>query len=448
MPDAVTPVEWELAATESMRRIVQRGTAWAMPEWAHSVHVEPVGLEPDREYFFRFTAGAVRSPVGRSRTAPAPDARPDRLRLAICSCQMYEHGYFGAYRRILDDRPDLILHLGDYIYEGSWGKDPVRSHGTPEAYTLEDYRARFALYRLDPDLQAAHGACPWVVAWDDHEVDNDYAGEVSERNDHPELFLARRTAAYRAYYEHMPLPRAAVPGGAHMRLHTTWRFGNLAQVAVLDGRQYRSVQACPKPGRRGSNTVSDCAELGDPRRSLLGAAQEEWLHASLAESDARWNLLAQQTLMTHLDEQPGPGVKYWTDGWNGYPGARSRLLQFLKEQRIANPVVLGGDIHAFVVSNLNLEPRNPGSEMVASEFVTTSISSYGLDQAIFDSRRAENPNMLFADSDTRGYLRLDVTRARLQADLIGISSARQPDPPGHTLASFIVEDGRPGPVKA
>jgi alkaline phosphatase D len=206
------PVQWQVAEDASMRSVISEGLELALPEDAHAVHAEPANLRPGREYWYRFVAGGVASPIGHTRTAPAA-GESGRLKLAVCSCQMYEHGYFNAYRALLEDDLDLIVHVGDYIYEGSWGENPVRSHGAPEAQTLEDYRLRYALYKMDPDLRAAHEACPWIATWDDHEVSNDYAGDISQRDDPPEQFRRRRAAAYRAYYEHLPLPRAVQPGG-------------------------------------------------------------------------------------------------------------------------------------------------------------------------------------------------------------------------------------------
>jgi alkaline phosphatase D len=171
------PVQWEVADDEAMRKVVASGTEQARPEWAHSVHAEPQGLEPDRWYWYRFTAGGAQTQVGRTRTAPAAGMQPARLRFAFASCQHYEQGFFGAYRHMVADQPDLLVFLGDYIYESSWGRDHVRKHDVSEPYTLEAYRARYTQYKADPDLQAAHAACPWIVTWDDHEVDNDYADD-------------------------------------------------------------------------------------------------------------------------------------------------------------------------------------------------------------------------------------------------------------------------------
>jgi len=444
MSAEVVPVQWELAADDAFRQVVRSGTAFAEPQWAHSVHVEVTGLEPLRPYWYRFVSGGVRSPTGRVRTAPRRDDPVSRLRLAVASCQQFEHGYYAAYRHMCEDELDLVVHVGDYIYELSWGDQKVRSHDAPECHTLEDYRARYALYRGDRDLQAAHAAYPWLVTWDDHEVDNDYADEVSEQDDEPELFLARRACAYQAYYEHMPLPRAAVPFGPHMRLYMQQGYGQLANLYMLDERQYRSPQACPPPGRRGSNRVADCAELLLPERTKLGVRQEAWLDARLATSKARWNLLAQGTVMAYIDEQPGPGERFWTDGWNGYPAARQRLLDSLATHRVSNPVVLSGDIHAFLVADLNGRPADAASPVVATEFTTTSISSQGAPGKLIDERLAENPNVKFATGEHRGYLRLDITPDGLRADMIGLDAPRDPQSTRRTLASFAVDAGRPG----
>jgi hypothetical protein len=173
-------VRWEIFADDALRKVVASGDATAEAEWAHSVHEEAKGLEPGRPYWYRFTAGDAQSPVGRTRTAPMAASTPERLRFAFASCQQYEQGYYGAYRHMVADELDLAVFLGDYIYESSWGRDHVRKHDAPEPYTLADYRGRYQLYKSDPDLQAAHAAMPWIVTWDDHEVDNDYADDRPE----------------------------------------------------------------------------------------------------------------------------------------------------------------------------------------------------------------------------------------------------------------------------
>ena len=445
------PVRWEIADDEAMKTIVMSGTAQAEPAWAHSVHVDVKGLAPERWYWYRFTAAGAESAVGRTRTAPLASAPHARLRFAFASCQQYEQGYFNAYRHIAADAPDLVAFLGDYIYESTWGKEHVRSHGSAEPYTLEDYRARYTLYRSDPDLQAAHAACPWIVTWDDHEVDNDYADDRPEDGMEREPFMARRTAAYRAYYEHMPLPRSMQPRGPDMRIHTHLDWGQLARFHILDTRQYRSWQACPRKGRSGgSNTIDieHCERLPRPGRSMLGRAQERWLEQSLGESRAAWNLVAQTTPMGQFDTKPGPGRRAWTDGWDGYPAARGRLFNTFVEKRVKNPVVLSGDVHSFNASQLKLDFDDPAAPVVASEFVCTSITSQAWSQERLNRYLPDNPHMLLADSRYRGYARVELTPRRFQTDLRAMESVQQRDATCSTLATFVVEDGRPGPVRA
>jgi alkaline phosphatase D len=369
------------------------------------------------------------------------------LRFAFASCQQYEQGYYGAHRRIAEDAPDLVAFLGDYIYEGSWGVDHVRKHDAGETYTLDEYRRRYALYKSDPDLQASHAACPWIVTWDDHEVDNDYADDRPEDGMPKEQFLLRRAAAYQAYYEHMPLPERMRPRGPDMRIHTQLDWGSLARFYVLDDRQYRSWHSCRRPGRLGgSNTVDieKCPRMFNPNRTMLGRAQERWLEGSLTESRARWNLLAQQTPMAQFDQKPGPGRRAWTDGWDGYPAARQRLLGFLAGQRIANPAVLGGDVHSFNIADLKLDFDDPKSAVVASEFVGTSITSQSWPQGRRDRYVADNPHIKLMDGRYRGYVRVEVTPGRMRADLRALESVKTREAACNTLASFVVEDGRAG----
>jgi alkaline phosphatase D len=448
VPSAAVPVQWELATDEQMRSVIQRGTFYATPDWAHAVHVEPQDLAADRWYWYRFAAGGFTSPVGRTRTTPAVRAAPGRLRFALASCQHYEQGFFVAYRKMLDDALDLVVHVGDYIYESSWGRNHVRKHGAPEPFTLEDYRVRHALYKGDEDLQAAHQAYPWLFIWDDHEVENDYAGAVSENDDPPELFLARRAAAYKAYYEHMPLPRRATPFGAYARLYTRVFWGRLATFFLLDDRQYRTQQACPRPGRAGSNVVEECPERFDPRRTILGEAQERWLYAGLASTTARWNFVTQQTLMAQFDLRVGERRAFHTDGWDGYPPARERLLGRIAESRTPNPVVIGGDVHAFYVADLKRNFDDPEAAVVASEFVGTSITSQARPQEQTLALLAENPHVKFGNSEVRGYTRFEVRPGELRVDLRALETVARRESDIRTLASFVVEDGKPGAVRA
>ena len=445
------PVRWEVADDEAMRKTVASGTVEAHPDWAHSVHVEPRGLEADRWYYYRFFAGDAVSPIGRTRTAPAPNATAPHLRFAFASCQHYEHGYFSAYRHMVADDLDLVVFLGDYIYESSLQRNRVRTHERQdEPVTLEEYRARHALYKTDENLRWAHGAFPWIATWDDHEVDNDYANDRQEDGAPPAEFLLRRAAAYRAYYEHMPLPAAMRPNGPDMRIYATLGWGSLANFHLLDGRQYRSPQACPRKVSGGNDVdPSACTPLRDPARTMLGAAQESWLDRQFRASRSAWNIVAQQTVMGQLDTRIGDGKRIWTDNWDGYPLARRRLLESIAARRLANPVVIGGDVHLNIVSDLKLDFDDPESPVVASELVGTSITSPpGSWQKNLPQIVAENPHVRYARSDRRGYVRAGIAGGRLTAELVGLDTVKQPRSRAEVLARFVVEDGRPGPQQA
>ena len=446
---AIVPVRWEVALDERFSAIAASGTAHATPEWAHAVHVELAGLDPDRWYWYRFFSGDAASPAGRLRTAPAFDSAPARLRFAFASCQQYEQGYFTAYRHMAAEDLDLVVFLGDYIYESSWGRDHVRKHNAPEPYTLADYRARYALYKGDAELQAAHRAFPWIVTWDDHEVDNDYADDRPEDGMPPGQFLLRRAAAYKAYYEHMPLPAAMRPAGPDMRIYTKLAWGSLANFYLVDDRQYRAHQVCPtKPG---GSTVLDpeaCSEIRSPQRSMLGSAQEAWLDREFAGSRAAWNVLAQQTLMAQLDRKPGQGQQFWTDGWDGYPAARRKLLESIATTKLANPVVIGGDVHMHWVADLKPDFDDPKSPVVASEFVGSSITSQGAAQNGIDAILPENPHIRYGRSDKRGYVRAAIAGGRFSAEMIGLDNVKRADSDASVLARFVVEDGRPGAQRA
>jgi alkaline phosphatase D len=312
--------------------------------------------------------------------------------------------------------------------------------------TLEEYRNRFALYKSDADLKSAHAAFPWIVTWDDHEVQNDYADDRSQFLDPAEAFLERRTAAYRAYYEHMPLPAGMRPRGREMRIYTRAAYGALVDLHVLDDRQYRSHQACPREGRGGSNVVppETCPALRDPSRTLLGAAQERWLADGLAASRARWDVIAQQTIMAQVDRKVGDGQAFWTDGWDGYPRARERLLSTISGQRVANPVVIGGDVHMYAVADLKLNFDDPASPVVATEFVGTSITSAGPTAKQTEAWRADNPHIHFGNGTQRGYTTMELTSRRCIARMRAVGNATDSAAGVRTLATWTVEDGRPG----
>ncbi|MET0981581.1 MAG: alkaline phosphatase D family protein [Telluria sp.] len=448
-PLALT-VRWEVAEDEAFRTVVAKGSAVASPALAHSVHVDATGLRPDRPYWYRFMLGNAVSPVGRTRTAPAPDAMPSMLKLVVASCQHWEFGHYAAHRHIAAAAPDLVAFLGDYIYE--WGpyqlRHPARAIRSDESFTLAQYRARYAQYKSDPDLQSAHHAAPWIVTWDDHEVANDYAGDIDERLSRD--FAARRAAAYQAFYEHMPLRLPPPKDGrfGSLRMFQRYDWGRLARFHMLDNRQYRSPLPCSKPGRGGSNVVlaRACDTLRDPSRTMLGSEQETWLAQGLSSSKARWNILAQQTPMAQSSGVPVRAPedgRFWTDGWDGYPVARRRLLDTLVRSGASNPLVLAGDVHTFYASALRRDFNRPPSKanpVIAAEFCGTSITSSSRPQARTQENVERNPHMLYGRSDRRGYMLVDVTPQATTTRFMGLDDVRDARSGQTRLASFSVND--------
>jgi alkaline phosphatase D len=444
MPRENVHVTFEVAEDERFARVVAQGARRAAFENAHSVRATVTGLRPGRWHFYRFHAGDETSPVGRTRTADAPDADRGALRFAIGCCQHFEQGYFVAQRHLAEEDLELMLFLGDYVYESVWGDQPVRRFTRPDAVGLDDYRLRHAQTKADADLQRLHACVPFVAAWDDHEVDNDYAGEQSENLD--PRFLARRAAAYQAYLEHMPMPEHLRLVDGHVATYGYTGYGRHAGFHLLDTRQWRTPQACPdayKGGGSANVRAKDCAALADPARTLLGAAQADWLVADLGRRDARWTFLAQQTLMADIDGIEGPGVEYWTDPWMGYRAERRRVLDALAAPQVSNPVVLGGDLHATVVADLKRDFADAKAPPIATEFATTSLASQGWAAGSYDARVRENAHLKYANPTQRGYLRFDVDRRECRVALRGVDM-KDARSGVTTVKQWVVENGFAG----
>ncbi|HEX4951319.1 MAG TPA: alkaline phosphatase D family protein [Blastocatellia bacterium] len=440
MPARAVPVKWEVATDERMQKVVAKGTATAKPEAGHSVHVEVTGLQPARWYWYRFTVDAGASPIGRTRTAPALTARNERMNFAFASCQHYETGYYTAYQALAQDDLDLVLHLGDYIYEGGPTKDRPRSHNSNEIKTVDDYRNRYALYKGDPLLQRAHANFPWAVVWDDHEVDNNYAGLIPEDKQTPEEFARRRTLAYQVFYEHMPLRRSVLKRGNNVEIFRRLPFGNLATVHLLDTRQYRTDQPC------GDGRKPACPESLDPKATMMGSAQERWLMRGLEQSSARWNIIAQQVMVAPAMTKDEGVPTFSMDQWSGYAAARDRFLSFLHDRKPANPIVLTGDIHTNWVNDLKPKFYEEKSPVVATEFVGTSITSGGDGSDVRPTTQkmlSENPHIKFFNAQ-RGYVRCTLTPQQWQTDYRVVELVTKPDARVSTRASFMVENGKPG----
>ncbi|GAB3295216.1 alkaline phosphatase D family protein [Parasphingorhabdus pacifica] len=433
MPERVVPVQWEIAKDERFSDIVRSGTAQAAPEFGHSVHVELDGLQAGAEYFYRFRTEGDVSPVGRTRTAPAPGSMSE-LTMCFASCAHYGQGYFTAYRRMAEDEPGLILHLGDYQYEYAAGSDDVREVRGPETRTLANYRQRHGQYKTDPDLQLAHSVAPWLVVWDDHELENNWADEVPEDPDSG--FLDRRKAAFRAYYENMPLRSTAKPEGIDMRLYRRLHWGGLATFHMLDTRQYRSDQAC------GDGWKSDCDERLGEDRTMTGKAQEEWLLDGFANSAARWDVLGQQVFFSRRDGTVGEGENFSMDAWSGYVANRDRIAGGIADSRVRNGVVLTGDVHRHWAGEVHAEHEKTDSDIVATELVTSSITSGGDGDDGSSGAIEENPNLKFY-KNRRGYVRTRFSAAQVRADYRVLPYVTERGAEAWTEASFVVEDGTP-----
>ncbi len=436
MPSGDVPVRWEVATDEGFGRVVAEGVETAPAALAHSVHAEAGGLDPARRYFYRFTAGAETSPVGRTRTAPADGAEVDRLRFVFASCQNWKDGYWPAWRHAAEEDPDLVVFLGDYIYEtGITGGNGVRRHNSEEVRTLEGYRNRYGLYKGDPNLQAAHAAAPWLSIWDDHEVENDYAGDQPDKVADAPGFAERRIAAYQVYYEHQPL-RIARPGDEPAELYRTLDWGRLARFHLLDGRQFRSDQPCDT----GGDVSEDCPERTVSDATMLGGEQEAWLEKRFSGSEATWNVLANQVVMTPLPFGPFFNM----DQWDGYPAARTRLLDSISSTGVSNPVVITGDIHASGVGDVST--GEPGAPVVAAEFVGTSISSDFPPEvaAAAEALVGGLPQVKWFNVRERGYVACEVTPDAFTARFRVVSTTRRPEADVATRSTWVVDAGTPG----
>lgn len=435
-------VGWEVSETRDFSRIAASGRTLAQADFAHAVHVEVSGLRPGRDYFYRFHTGDAVSPIGRTRTSPVIASALDRLRFAVASCQSYSVGYYGAYRDMAEQAPDLVLHVGDYIYTTPWTM-PVRRMPAPIANDLKSYRAYHAAVKTDPHLQAAHAIAPWLVIWDDHEAVNDYRNGHTPEGHTPEQWAARRRAAYQAYYEHMPIRRRARPGPyGGMQLYQRGVFGDLAQFDLLDTRQYRSDHPCRGPQGETPGWVN--CDAADPARTMLGAAQEAWLARGFGVSGAAWNFITQTTQMTSYLRTLEGAPHYSSDRWTAYPAAGRRLFDLVQARGLPGTVFLGGDIHAFFASGL---VDAPGSDPFATELVVGAISSGGGGD---ERHRTESDfyqglgQPFHFENRHNGYLLCDLSHDRLEASMRVVDSVLDPDSTSSTLQSLTLSRDRPG----
>ena len=432
MPADPVTVEWQVAFDEHFTQLARTGSTTATQAWAHSVHIELTGLQAGREYWYRFRANGHISPVGRARTAPAVGTSP-AMTMLFASCSHYEAGYFTAYRRMAEERADLILHLGDYIYEGGAGSG-VRSHvPSAEISTLANYRVRHALYKRDVDLQAAHASAPWLVVWDDHEVENNYANLVRANTDPAGDFRARRAAAYKAYYEHMPLRAAQAPVAENLQLYRRVRWGSLATLHMLDTRQYRDDQAC-------GDGTKVCADADAPSRTLTGAAQESWLLDGMGQRLGTWDLIGQQVFFAQKLAS-ADGAKSM-DSWDGYTANRTRIQQGWQARGNTSTVVLTGDVHRSWASNI-MDNYTTQNRIIGTELVTTSITSGGDGNPADNGLSSLNPHVKYYRNQ-RGYVRTVTTPTQMRVDFRTLDRVTVRDYPVTTAKSYVIEAGNPG----
>ena len=448
MPMKAVAVSWDVAEDERFAKIAQTGEAYARPELGHSVHVEVAGLKPGRRYWYRFRVGGAMSQTGTVRTAPPAGAPVDRVRIAVAGCQHWEGGYYTAFQHLAQEPElDAVFHYGDYIYE-HWaqrvcpktGGKPVcvREHIGDETYSLDDYRLRYAQYKSDPDLQAAHRSVAFLSTFDDHEVDNNWVGFFDESGTPRTVFLLRRFAAMQAWYEHMPVRRSQFPKARDMLAHRRLDYGSLLRIHVLDTRSNRSDQVC-EDGKR-----KPCPPAAHDGVTVLGEEQEKWLDQGLG-GKAQWNLLAQQILVMPFDrrkaDQNDPNLA--TDTWDGYRPARARLIDSIRRHRLSNVVIASGDYHKHFAGTVPLREDDLDGDMVATEFLATSISTNGDGGPIKgrDTLMRNNPHVALFE-DQRGYQVFDITKERWLTQIKGVDQVSRRGGTLSTLATFAVTPDR------
>jgi alkaline phosphatase D len=451
MPDQSVEVAWTVATDEAMSDTVTSGTATAETATAHTIHVNAGDLDPNTEYYYRFEAGGATSSVGRTKTAPNPGSTVDEFRFGFASCQSWPAGFYTAFEYMAQDELDLIVHLGDYIYEygvGANGGERGKSIPQPfreETVTLDRYRIQYGLYKSAPGLKKAHASAPWLITRDDHEVDNNWADEVPQDPDKQttEALLKRRAAAFKAYYEHMPFRLEQKPNGPDQKLYRNYTFGDIAEFNVLDTRQYRTDQAC-----NDAFAVSDCQERFAEDRTILGENQKAWLLENLESSEATWDVLANQLPIARMDfkaKMTGEQEEgFRMDQWDGYVADQRAVFKTFEES-VRNPVVVTGDFHRSWANDLITAKEN-SEAVIGTEFVGTSISSFGdgTDMDGFGRQViADNDNVRYYNGK-RGYTRCTLTPERWETEFRVVEYVTEPDAPVRTDATFTVLDGEPG----
>lgn len=442
LPAADIAVDWEVATDEAFTQVVASGTAAAVAALGHSVHVEAGGLSPDTRYWYRFTADARTSPVGRTKTFPGLGTTPPQVRFGLASCQNYTAGYYTSHAAMAQEDLDFVVFVGDYFYER--GGSGVRTITLPEATDLALYRARYEIYKADVDLRACHQAFPWILTMDDHEVANNVLGDNGQDGEAAgdpaaiAAYRARRADAFQAWYEHLPL-RLPPPTGPDYVLYRTLDHSDLVRLYVLDGRQYRSLY----PGGASAGLDSEARRAED--RTMLGTTQEGWLDEQLAATTARWNVIAQQTVMTATPLSAAGTTVFNYDQWDGYVANRNRLMRSLAEKKVRNPLVLTGDIHMAGAAAIHLDAEDPSTPLVANEVVCTSISSSFNPELIplFEAGIAGASWIRYAEPRKRGYSVCTITPTECTTDFRVVASVAEPTSTVSTDRTDVVLDREP-----
>jgi len=446
-------VAFDVATDEAFEHLAVSGVADATPQLAHSVHVDVTGLEPDTWYHYRFRAGDQTSATARTRTFPTKDNDAESFNFAFASCQDFQWGHYAAWSHVAQEEElDAVVFLGDYIYEMNFGdmspdKSGQRVWATPETSTLDQYRTRYAQAKSDTQLQAAHHRAPWIITFDDHEVSDNYAGDVGGNDVEEPRSRDRRLAAYQAWYEHTPIRLAEPPEGSspddfdELRVNRGFRFGNLAGMFVIETRQHAAPPACRTTTGYSADQGPLCSAADDPERSNLGAAQEKWLFGELDRADARWNILANPVMLADMNIGTPEAPQYYRDMWIGYPAARERLLAKIVDAKVPNPVTVTGDWHASFVLDVQQDPHGDSPTTVMPEFLVTAISSTLFPQ----DYREHNPQIRYFEAN-HGYAKVTVTPDALECTFCHIADVWDPESPVASRSTWRLADGEKTPV--
>ncbi len=455
--DRSSKLKLEVATDSGFKRVVDRKDVVAEANRDFTVHAQVGGLKPATEYHYRFETKGEHSRVGRFRTLPPADSH-QKLKIGFYSCQSYEAGYFTAHAALAKEQDlDFVLCLGDYIYEHHYYDGPAArmdrtgKNRDGDVQRLAEFRQKYRFYQRDKHLQDLHATYPFISMWDDHEVEDNYAGDqpdsastdpenTENNNEYPRRvpFGKRRRNGYRAFFEAMPrMQRSGDPN----RLYGSIPLGRMAELYITDERQYRDLQPCADA------QLTSCPDDLVPGRTFLGKRQKQWLKQAVPRSSARWNLLASETMMMALDSSPGQHANQ--DQWDGYSAERQEILSSFVSKDVKNLVVLSGDLHTFIAGNLTTTGDQSGTP-IGVELVGGSVTSFGLPEelnipaaTLEGLRQASDPHTIFADFVHRGYCVVTVTKNEVRGEFKAMDTTQTKNGKPFRLAKFAVQSGTP-----